>query len=68
MKKPMVDECPCCGVQLHTTRNTHVGDVGRVEPFANNHKTYIYKNVLHWRCTRCGAEWRHGEYSEGVEA
>ena len=74
MKVPMIDKCPCCEIELHTEGTTEVGVPSvklTVEPFTHTTR-YSWGEVvnsgLHWRCTVCGCEWKHGQFSKDSAA
>ena len=65
MKRPLIKECPCCGVAVFAA------GIGRtVEPVCyqehmDNGALAIYE--LRWKCQVCGCSWKHGQFKVDEE-
>ena len=63
MKKPMINECPCCGVDIEI----NIDAMRTVEPIcksAVNVNGKLIRYDLHWRCLICCCEWLDGQQFE----
>lgn len=60
MKKPMIDECPCCGLANDGGANVEAlcEDMMRIEGGD------LVDCTLRWRCRQCGCTWTHGQYEK----
>ena len=70
MKKPEVDNCPCCETALlvEQTDGVRVIREGTVKPICvqNPHGDGSLGVIfLFWVCQKCGCKWRHGSSGKG---
>jgi len=66
MKRPKINECPCCGMVLVTVDETIMG-VGTVQPNSKcmlGDEGELITHILSWSCNVCGCTWKHGQFEQ----
>lgn len=70
MRKPEIENCPCCGAKIRITDDVATISSWTVEPkciHVTDASVVMIDCVLIWRCRICGCEWRHGQFAETIK-